>query len=167
MKTLLPWSWGVTLFAAGLAVTGLWLRASAARPEPPPVPAAGPDSERERQRFERQKREMAHVRRRRGERAWILAGAAAGRLSLLGAAARLWAVERHAVDPAHYREMLRQCFPGRSEVERLCRKVIHDVRAEEGALYPTGPAAARLEREFAAHRERYDSAPLLPEVRHE
>jgi hypothetical protein len=165
MTTLLRSSWAVAFFAAGLALAAGLILADAALPEPP-EPVGGPDPNPEQRRFEKQQAERELVWERRRERAWILSRTAAGHLSLVGAAARLWTVERQAVDPGYYVATLRWGYPGRSDLERLCRKVIHDVRSAEGLPFSPGEAALRLERDFAAHRARFSTAPL-PDVGHE
>jgi hypothetical protein len=159
------WCLAVLLASAALGA-GSWLVFEAA--SPPDAPNTAPECplEHERRRAERQQAEMEQVRQRRRQRVRILTAVAAGRLPLFEAAARLRAVERPAVDPQFYTLALRLMFPDGSDGERMCRKVIHDLRelAQEGRV--PASAADRLERELARHLRRFGTV-RLPEVPHE
>jgi hypothetical protein len=84
----------------------------------------------------------------------------AGRLTLFEAAARFRRIEQG-------REHTRvEYYPGDSEEERLCRRVINGARAQMSQRYPEGADefVERLEAELQLHKERHNGTVVLPDA---
>jgi hypothetical protein len=107
------------------------------------------------QKLKAQLRELPRIREAKRR---IASDLIAGRLTLAEAAARFRELDRKTMDAPTYSRVLKLHFPGASEEERICRKVIRH------ALYVVNPqseAAAglkeRLETELRKHLAEYQS----------
>jgi hypothetical protein len=167
MRDLFPWFSGLVLFLLGLGAAAYLCMAD--EPDSKSAPGVGgpePALEREQQRAQHLQTELNKVQARRHERARILTAAATGRVKLLEAAAQLRAVDLRTLDEAYYDYMLALVHTGCSTGERMCRKVIQDVRELEDAPFAPTAAADRLEKELAMYLKCHGSV-ILPGARHE
>ncbi len=143
----------IGLTAALLAVSGALLLIAGPALEGLDGAADRAALEREQRRGERLESLQEAMRRSRAGKRQIVRELRAGRLSLAEAAARFRALDRFMPD-ALYSFTLRQGFPGRSDEERLCRKLIDFLRVEEADQAGTARLVGRLEAELAEHLRR-------------
>jgi hypothetical protein len=93
-------------------------------------------------------------------RAWVESELIAQRMNLFEAAAHFRTLDTQVLDPDVVACMLRQQFPGKSEGERYCRKVIACIRASEELQGLSPSATRRLEAELTARLRRYGTVQL-------
>jgi hypothetical protein len=107
------------------------------------------------QKLKAQLRELPRIREAKRR---IANDLIAGRLTLAEAAARVRELDRQTMDAPTYSRVLKLHFPGASEEERICRKVI---RHALNVVDPQSEAAAglkeRLETELRKHLAEYQS----------
>jgi hypothetical protein len=87
-----------------------------------------------------------------------------GRLTLFQAVVQFQRAEQGLPASAARLRVLRQTFPGNSDAERWCRKVIRYLRATWPESARASRAARRLEEELDRHLRRYGTVrlPVLP-----
>jgi hypothetical protein len=131
--------------AAALVVATAWLLG-------PWRPWGGPQGESALARSLRLEAELQRTKERFGDQRQLGEGLAAGRLTLLQAAARLRAIR--ADEPPSIRKVARRYHPGLSEEEWLCMVLIEEVEGIP-ATDPTRAALGRrLRAELRQHQQR-------------
>jgi hypothetical protein len=101
------------------------------------------------------KARLAAVPRARAARDRIARLVIAGRLTLAEAAARFRELDHQVMDPGTYARTLQMYFPGASEEERLCRKVIrHALKLVDQQPDVAARLQARLETQLRKHLDR-------------
>jgi hypothetical protein len=101
------------------------------------------------------KARLAAVPRVRVARDRVAGDVVAGRLTLAEAAARFRELDHQVMDPATFAHTLKLHFPGASEEERLCRKVIqHALDLVEQQPDVAAGLQARLEIQLRKHLAR-------------
>jgi hypothetical protein len=88
----------------------------------------------------------AEARRRDRASTRVIRALLSERLTLWQAAAALQSIDRRCSDPARYDRVTRLGFPGRTEAESYCRRVIRNVR--EMGRQQSAALASRLEAEL-------------------
>jgi hypothetical protein len=89
---------------------------------------------------------LAEARWQDGASTRVIRALLSERLTLWQAAAALQSIDRRCSDPARNARATRLCFPGRTEAESYCRRVIRNVR--EMGRQQRAALASRLEAEL-------------------
>jgi hypothetical protein len=103
----------------------------------------------------------AEVRRRDRASTRVIRALLSERLTLWQAAAALQGIDRRCSDPARHARLTKLYFPGRTEAESYCRRVIRNVR--ETGRQRSAALASRLEAELEERLGRGDTL-SLPET---